>query len=187
MLKGITVTAPVLLTLPSRRVWGADGNCTISAMTSANLSRPERTASCEGCTPGYWMNNPGQWPETFDPGTPYAEKGSNCFNKDGTPFHADYLFEKSVNANFADLTLMQVMRRARCKDTKDVYSDPFELGFHAAAALLNAADPRVEFGYGWSEIVEIYNARVHDDQEGLRADLIMLNERYCPLAADDSL
>ncbi len=54
------------------------------------------------------------------------------------------------------------------------------LGFHAVAALLNAAHPDVNYGYTSGEIITLFRNNLHRAAD-LKDSLAMLNERGCPL------
>jgi hypothetical protein len=55
------------------------------------------------------------------------------------------------------------------------------LGFHAVAALLNAAHPNVNYGYTSGEIITLFQNNYASNGAALKDSLAMLNERYCPL------
>lgn len=177
LLRGAAAT-PIIFTLASRPAWG--GVCTISVMASDNLSHPGRTDECRGCTPGYWGQHPDMWPPPYEPGTctEYKEGGignnsaSGCqaYAGDGTKFKDVFGMAHPAGHN---LTMMQVIHLASGED-------PYQLGAHAVAAVLNAAYWGAEiFGYTPAEIVHMYNRRYYADPEALKYDLEMLNTRGC--------
>jgi hypothetical protein len=55
------------------------------------------------------------------------------------------------------------------------------LGFHAVAALLNAAHSSVNYGYTPGEILDLFKNNYQTNPEALKNSLAMLNERVCPL------
>jgi hypothetical protein len=55
------------------------------------------------------------------------------------------------------------------------------LGFHAVAALLNAAHSSVNYGYTPGEILDLFKNSYLTNPEALKNSLAMLNERGCPL------
>ncbi|PKO73587.1 MAG: hypothetical protein CVU23_01925, partial [Betaproteobacteria bacterium HGW-Betaproteobacteria-17] len=55
------------------------------------------------------------------------------------------------------------------------------LGFHAVAALLNAAHNSVNYGYTPGEILDLFKNNYQSNPEALKNSLAMLNERGCPL------
>lgn len=172
LLRGAAAT-PIIFTLASRPAWG--GVCTISVMASDNLSHPGRTDDCNGCTPGYWKQHPGMWPAPYEPGTCEEDKengmgASGCqdYANDGTQFRHVFGLAHPAGPN---KTMMQVMQL-------DGNGDPYELGAHAVAAVLNAAYWGAEiYGYTPDEIVHMYNMRYFEDPQALKYDLEMLNTR----------
>ncbi|MFZ3042953.1 MAG: hypothetical protein WA108_14400 [Thiobacillus sp.] len=65
----------------------------------------------------------------------------------------------------------------------DLGGDPISpnLGFHAVAALLNAAHSSVNYGYTPGEILDLFKNNYQTNPEALKNSLAMLNERVCPL------
>lgn len=63
------LAAPVIMTLASRPVWATGRQCTVSALASANPSRPVDTSTCRACSPGYWHHSRACWPQDWDRGT----------------------------------------------------------------------------------------------------------------------
>jgi hypothetical protein len=55
------------------------------------------------------------------------------------------------------------------------------LGYHAVAALLNAAHGSLNYGYTPSEILDLFKNNYLTNAEALKNSLAMLNERDCPL------
>lgn len=149
--------APVVMTLASRPSWGA--NCTVSGMYSGNLSNP--TDTCEGNSPAYWREqaiNGGSWP------SPYTS--STLFSPDSS----QGVFES--DSNYDSQTLLNVLGGPNSSDpTLDT------LGAHTVAALLNAADPLINFGYEPADIIGFFNLYHISDPTGLREDFMMLNSR----------
>jgi hypothetical protein len=128
------VASGVLFTLSSRPVLGASVCTSPSGFESGNLSFHGTPIMCAGLTPGYWINHT-DWPSpyiadlitanytdkkrtvaTITPGTKFA----NVFNCSG---NGKYL---------ASFTMMQVIGLTG-------QGDPYQLGAHCVAALLNAA------------------------------------------------
>ncbi len=187
LLKGALGTAPLVLSLKARPALGA-AQCTISGLLSGNLSGPQ--ATCEGCTPGYWKNHPDSWPAPYDPGTCTPSAGVSCndpgdwsggsrfgdvFGTAGlSHFSLSPATLAAIGGNIHNLTLMQVLWLTGSED-------PFRLGAHAVAALLNAAHGGVSFGYTPGEIIDLFNAGYATDPEGTKAGFQLLNEQGCPL------
>lgn len=191
----------VIASLASRPVFA--NACTISGMMSGNASHPGEKP-CEGCTPGYWGAQPhmDSWPTGFNAGD--WAKHDKCDQPDatGTRFHDWFGGDM-----YGNLSLLQVMhlqggnpggcqilpkdypapgacpvgcydaKKGECK-VKCV--DPYQLGAHAAAALLNAASG-INYGYEVGDITSMYNSAYASDPEGLKEAFRTLNERYCPL------
>ncbi|MFN3717076.1 MAG: hypothetical protein ACK4R8_10175, partial [Thiobacillus sp.] len=161
-LAGTALGVAAVFTLSSRPVWA--NQCTISGMMSGNLSAP-RGPACAGCTPGYWQQDHhlDSWRLTgFKP----TDKFNTVFGvtqyvkSDGTPY-----------------TLLEVMRLLNGR------GDPIStnLGFHAVAALLNAAHPSVNYGYTSGEIVDLFQKNYLKNGAALKDSLDNLNNRGCPL------
>jgi len=160
-LTGTALGAAAVFTLASRPVWA--NQCTISGMMSGNLSAPKGPA-CQGCTPGYWKQ-----PQHLDSWIGYkpTDKFNSVFGvtqyvkPDGTPY-----------------TLLEVLQLLNGS------GDPIStnLGFHAVAALLNAANSSVNFGYTAGEIITLFQTNLAPNKcAALKDALAMLNERGCPL------
>lgn len=178
-----------MLSLKARPVLGG-GGCTVSGLLSGNLSGP--APSCEGCTPGYWKNHPGSWPAPYDPGTCGAGKGkgagcntpggwsggtrfADVFGAGGLAhFSLSPATGAAIGGDLSRLTLMQVLHLTGGED-------PYKLGAHAVAALLNAAHGGVSFGYTPGEIIDLFDAGYATDPEGTKNGFQLLNEQGCPL------
>ncbi|HSJ80310.1 MAG TPA: hypothetical protein VK910_03770 [Thiobacillus sp.] len=65
----------------------------------------------------------------------------------------------------------------------DLGGDPISpnLGYHAVAALLNAAHSSVNYGYTPGEIIDLFKSNYLTNPGALKDSLAMLNERGCPL------
>jgi hypothetical protein len=159
-LTGAAIGVSAVFTLASRPVWA--NQCTISGMASGNLSAPKVT--CEGCTPGYWKQQ-----QHLDSWAPTGCKTTDKFN---TVFGVT----QYVKNNGTPYTLLEVMQH--CSGNGDPVST--NLGFHAVAALLNAAHPNVSYGYTAGEIITLFQNNLNRPAE-LKDSLAMLNERGCPL------
>jgi hypothetical protein len=145
-IKRAIIAAPFILTVTSRPVWAA--NCTLSGQLSGNLSDGDEPCGGQGCSPGYWKNHTVMWHDAFQP---------------------DDLFDVVFKVNPFDPdtpTLYQII---------DKYlgpNDPFEplvlvLGFHAVAALQNAATT-VSFDLTVDQVINSVN-------EAYNSYLISLN------------
>lgn len=167
-IKRAIIAAPFILTVTSRPVWAS--NCTMSGQLSGNLSDGDELCRGEGCSPGYWKNHTHMWH--------YAFKTTDLF---------DEVFE--VNPFYPDNpTLYQVIHKY-----KSPY-DPVEplvlvLGFHAVAALQNAATS-VSYDLTVDQVITDVNAAYISYQgsgdvvsalEPLKNQLDILNNQGCPL------
>jgi hypothetical protein len=159
-LAGAALGAAVF-TLSSRPVWA--NQCSISGMMSGNLSQP--TASCMGCSPGYWKQKQhlGSWTAT-------GFRTSDTFN-------AVFGVTRYVRNDGTPYTLLEVVQ------TLNGNRDPISpnLGFHAVAALLNAAHPGINFGYTAGELIALFQNNFLKNPGALKDSLDMLNNRGCPL------
>jgi hypothetical protein len=153
-LKGAAGAAPILMTVASRPVLGAQ--CTPSAWVSGNLSDHGHTRlSCGGRSPGYWKARPRRWDVThYRPGTckedlDYRHSTCTAYKGDGTAFNAVF---PAGNSYYDGKTLMQVL-------WLDGGGDPYQLGAHIVAALLNA-DSIADYGMKPEDVIEIYRQLV---------------------------
>lgn len=169
----------VVATLASRPVF-ADA-CTISGMASGNASPAPGQKPCGGCTPGYWRNHPRNWPSPYLPGTcKECQTNSNkCkeWNNDGTTFP----FALGTNDPRYGKTMMQVLEMTGNQD-------PYQLGAHAIAALLNSIalkNTSYSFGYSDVQIFELWTQYASSEPEKLKNMYAQLNERMCPLGQDE--
>lgn len=185
-LTGAALGVSAVFTLASRPVWA--NQCSISGMASGNLSAPDNV-TCEGCTPGYWMQcqHLDSWAATgFSP--------DDVFN---TVFGVTQYVNPQTNQPYTLLQVMGLNGNGNCSPEADQPScglnshgnaigkmgcDPVSpnLGFHAVAALLNAAHPNVNYGYTSGELIDLFRNNLHRSGE-LKDSLAMLNERGCPL------
>jgi hypothetical protein len=190
-LTGAALGASAVFTLASRPVWASQ--CSISGMASGNLSAPHQE-TCEGCTPGYWMvcQHLSNWvlyspTDTFNSvfgvtnyvdckGTPYTLLDVMYLNGNG--YSCGPGGNKDANPEGPLPTCSN--GKAFGKLGGDPVSE--NLGFHAVAALLNAAHPNVNYGYTPAEVINLFQNSVFNGQgAALKDALDMLNNRGCPL------
>lgn len=200
-LTGAAIGVSAVFTLASRPVWA--NQCSISGMASGNLSGPE--VRCMGCTPGYWKvcNHLDSWAATgFKPDDTFNNVFgvTNYVDCKGTPYTLlDVLYLNggsyvcgSGNSNkdaHPNVDPTGDCDNANGNGGGNVYpsglgGDPISenLGFHAVAALLNAAHPAVNYGYEPGDIITMFQNHYPTNPEGLKDSLAMLNEREpCPL------
>jgi hypothetical protein len=115
-------------------------------------------ARLQGCTPGYWKNHPGAWAGTgFSTGDDFDTTfGVNVFNPNLTLLQAAFLEDGGIKA----------------------------LARHAVAALLNAADPNVNYPLTTAEVITaVQNAVAAGGGaiEALKNQLDTFNRLGCPL------
>lgn len=173
-LAGAALGAGAVFTLASRPVWA--NQCTISGMASGNLSAPKVT--CDGCTPGYWKQD--QHLDSWIP-TGFRPLDARDALQKADTFNAVFGVSQYVRSDgTTPYTLLEVMRELN--GNGGGVGDPIStnLGFHAVAALLNAAHPNVNFGYTSGEIITLFRNNMHNGA-ALKDSLAMLNERGCPL------
>lgn len=186
-LAGAALGVSAVFTLASRPVWA--NQCSISGMASGNLSR-HAEETCEGCTPGYWMEcqHLSSWAATgFSP--------DDIFN---TVFGVTQYINRENNQPFTLLEVMGLNGNGNCSPDRNqpncstkpngkaignMGCDPISvnLGFHACAALLNAAHPSVNYGYTAGEVITLFQNNYLSNPAELKDSLEMLNERSCPL------
>lgn len=175
-----TLGVSAVFTLASRPVWA--NQCTISGMASGNLSSPDNIV-CAGCTPGYWINHPMNWPAPYLPGTclecQVTGSGNKCkaWKNDGTVFPFPSTFKDQGK------TMMQVLAMTGNED-------PYQLGAHAIAALLNSAATypgNFSFGYLPGDILGLWNKYAFSNPQGLKGMYQSLNERRCPLGNEGDM
>lgn len=180
-LAGAALGAGAVFTLSSRPVWAS--NCTISGMMSGNLSKPQE--KCDGCTPGYWKQC-----QHLDSWVATGFKPWDSFN---TVFGVTH-YKDSKGKPYTLLDVMGGVSGSLSRDktcpalpgdykNRPMDKDPLSpnLGFHAVAALLNAAHPNVNFGYTAGEIIDLFRSNYLTKPGALKDSLAMLNERGCPL------
>lgn len=185
-LTGAALGVSAVFTLASRPVWA--NQCTISGMASGNLSAPKGPA-CAGCTPGYWSKC-----QHLDSWAATGFKPNDKFN---TVFGVTQYVNPKNNQPYTLLECLGLRGNGSCspdpqqpdcsiKSTGlaigNMGCDPVSvnLGFHAVAALLNAAHPNVNYGYTVGELTALFRSNLHRASQ-LKDSLAMLNERGCPL------
>ena len=137
---GLGVSA--IFTLASQPVLATGGICkSPSGFQSGNLSQRGTPVTCIGRTPGYWGTHPADWPLPYKPGTCKIMVNGTCkeWKSDGTYFHPLFAGSKFKNTDGSSKTLMQVIWLGG-------NGDPYQLGAHIAAALLNAKK-------GWTPVL----------------------------------
>jgi len=136
-MKGGLAAAPVLMTLVSRPVLGAQ--ClSPSAFCSGNVSSPSAGAPvCQGTTPGFWKQPQhfSDWPLGFNPTPTTSGSGKRLSTTAATMFHSSSTgFSVGTLYNFKGKTLLEVLETTG--------GPPADVGRHIGAALLNALTGR---------------------------------------------
>lgn len=190
-LAGAALGASAVFTLASRPVWA--NQCSISGMMSGNLSAPKVT--CEGCTPGYWKvcQHLDSWgPTGFSPTdtfngvfgvTQYVDcKGVPYTLLDVMYLNGNGYFCGPGNSGNKDAHPAGPVNCRQGTAFQNLGGDPISenLGFHAVAALLNAAHPGINYGYTPGELIDLFRNNLHRPAK-LKDSLDMLNNRGCPL------
>jgi hypothetical protein len=124
-IKGGLAGGGVVLSVASRQVLAQTGLCrTASGFTSLAASGP-RTSNyvCDGFTPLSWADPQRPWPGGYTKGT--FDPLTNTWDSSGTKFNATFGGTKYNNG----MSMMRVIKLA---------SDPYQIGGHFVAALLNA-------------------------------------------------
>lgn len=153
LIKGVA-TGSVLMTVANRPAMGAW--CTPSAWVSGNLSQPDKLRkTCGGRSPGFWRTRVERWPSRYSPGTCATSTPGTCtsYNDDGTPFHMALINAAGLRGvfygtTFGTRTLMQVL-------WLEGSGDPYRLGAHIIAGLLNAATVP-DYGMNENMVKEIW-------------------------------
>lgn len=134
-------SSPLLLTIASRPAWAKNGECTASAMASANASGSQEVVGCS-ISAGWWKNKKHQWP--IEHWTPFH----SIFRE--VRYKGNILYYGHSLGDVIDLNGGQ---------------DPVQgtFGFHLIGGYLNALMfPPDQGGSGYAftaqQIVEAYNA-----------------------------
>ena len=124
----------VILTLTSRPVLGNFGVCkSPSGFLSGNASGRLYETACYGLSPGFWANHPEKWGD-YDPGK-YVINGPSVNTNDVGKWTGGTRFTDAFTGSlyFGEHTLMQVLWMTGV-------NDPYQIGAHSVAALLNASN-----------------------------------------------
>ncbi|GAO36996.1 hypothetical protein SCT_2411 [Sulfuricella sp. T08] len=148
----------VILTLASQPVLGNWACQSPSGFQSGNASPHGLPPQCMGRTPGYWQAPNKNWPSPYTTGTctnkdfpssnnPLDWKGGTYFKDifncggNGTRYRSACLPSKNGCTQTTPLSLMQVLLLGGSLD-------PYQLGAHIVAALLNAQ-------MGWTPVLTV--------------------------------
>lgn len=182
-------SVPVMLTLSSRPVWAR--SCSVSGQMSGNLSDAnEEPCGGQGCTPGFWKTHSfSHWSPQFPP----DELFMTVFGVDAFPGLSLY---EVINLRCADLNdgpiLDMVGLPGSCFfmapppvaiQERQVRQAIIQLGFHAVAALQNAAT-EVSYDLTVMQVTDMFAAAYSSCSkasiEDLKDILDTYNNQGCP-------
>ena len=175
----------MLVSLPAKSVWGAQGQCSLSGnIFSANVSNIDHECTeGDGCTPGFWKNNWFAWDCTgYSPGTCHETNppGNQCRRFDATvhPGGAtsfESVFGYKPECLSGSPSLMEVLQASGvCSGSLD---------WHAVGAVLNAACTSIDFGASVDEVIKAYSMAREDADKytAVKNVFVYMNERFCPI------
>ncbi len=175
----------MLVSLPAKSVWGAQGQCSLSGnIFSANVSNIDHDCTeGDGCTPGFWKNNWFAWDCTgYSPGTCIETNppGNNCQLFDATvetggATSFEEVFGYKPECLSGSPSLMEVLQAGGvCGGSLD---------WHAVGAVLNAACTSIDFGASVDEVVKAYSMAREDADKytAVKNVFVYMNERFCPI------
>lgn len=197
-LKGAAAVTPVLLSVNSAPVWAR--NCTLSGQLSGNLSNhDDEICGGEGCSPGYWGHRGyqiGSWHLQFPPEMMFSDAfGRDCFPNKTLLDVVRKLVEDNemvVNPSCSDPLMLSDPSMSSHDGSKKADKDEEhschnmlrQLGFHAVAALQNAAT-QVKYDITVDTVISSFQAAYDsgsiDAMERTKDTLDQLNNQYCPL------
>jgi len=165
--------APIVMSLASQPVWGAE--CTLSGFMSGNVSGHVHECG-RGCTPGFWKNNYEAWATTdYSPGNCIDRKPNNTCAQwnaaSGTTF--SYVFGFNPTGGDAATTMMEVL----LKDSSHGSANSYES--HLIAFALNASSNPTEYGSTLAQLDEAFQAIANGNisQSDLFELIVTMNER----------
>ena len=174
------LVAPVIMTLASTPVWGA--NCTMSGQMSGNLSNPADDCGGQGCTPGFWCNSEGSWHPDF----PTDALFNDVFMTNAFPGCTLFEVVCQVDDSLPDC---EMNVPGGCSPQNTCENLLRQLGFHAVAALQNSTSS-VSYDLTINEVisgfVNAYNEGSKAAFESSKNAFASFNEQGCPLANDNS-
>ncbi|OOC51274.1 hypothetical protein [Thioalkalivibrio versutus] len=175
----------MLVSLPAKSVWGAQGQCSLSGnIFSANVSNIDHECTAgDGCTSAFWKDNWGAWECTgYSPGSCIQTSGTdnNCQRFDATVGTGGATsFEEVFGYRPECLTgtpsLMEVLHAwGVCRGSLD---------WHAVGAVLNAACTSIDFGASVDEVIKAYSMAREDvgKHSAVTNVFAYMNERFCPI------
>ena len=134
---------------------GDFGGIDANLLKLSDLTEGECTADLQGCTPGYWKN--------------IRKHGDSWYG-----YSPDMLFDDVFGVDAGGITLLDALKRGG--------GGEYALGRHAVAALLDAANPDVNYTYYESQVIAlVQDAFGSGDFEPTKDLLADANEQMCPL------
>ena len=134
----------------------------------------------EGCTPGYWKNSTGCWCSTYAP----EQLVSSVF---GELLFAPYLTQDDKKSTFSTDSLMDALKYGGGRGLEGATRNMLR---HATAALLNACNDEVYFGYSPQAVIDQTNAALLSKDIAtiiLQHEVFSgLNEQGCPISNDNA-
>ncbi len=172
LLKGLVATTPVILSVTSRPVLAAR-TCSESGQLSGNLSDAV-TCQSEGCSPGYWKNHTNRWHRNY----PTDATFNSVFGV--TAFSSSATLDQVIDQQ-ADPTSDAIASFGNCSNAGNLLK---QLGFHAVAALQNAAT-NVKYDLDVLAVRASVQAAIGSgncaEVESLKNTLDYYNNQSCPL------
>jgi hypothetical protein len=145
-----------------------DGSVTPSGLTNSGPAEKiwEAPPGGEGCTPGFWKQE-----QHFD-----SWVGFSPDQKFSEVFGVDITLRAGGRATIEDPTLLQALEANG--------GGINALARHAVAALLNASNPDVSFGFTADQVIQKVQDAIDnpDTMEAVKNELAAENERGCPLS-----
>ena len=197
ILPGLTYQTTVSITVPACAETGVDyfinnlvsveGFCAADGTSiGTQTADADCTYSCdpvggEGCTPGFWKNNPDCWCDSYNPGDPVA----GVFTALQDPNYAEIDDSKS---DFDEDSLLDALKygggRGLAGATRNLLR-------HATAALLNGCSSDVLYPVSDGTVIDLVNAALATEDvdiiQELHGVLAGFNEDSpCPISADNA-
>ncbi len=140
--RAAAATVPLYFALRSRSVRAVVGNGTAcvgpSGFNSLNVSNLNRPTTCQGRSPGYWLNHPEAWSGTgYSPGVCVDSTSGSCHKYEGGTKFVDVFGVPAIWSppHVNSLTLMQCLMPS----SEGGQRGPDNMAFCLVAAVLNSA------------------------------------------------
>lgn len=186
------IAAPVIMTLSSKSALGMNYRCTVSGMISGNLSQPGTIDQCAGGLPTYWVGpnffqqsgngkitQIAAWPSPYQGVSPFHASFGGIFA--GSMF--TYTQGSGIGSTkcYSLYEVVQLTAGATIPDSRD----PYQLGAHTVAALLNATASVAgqyqfgggrEYGLTPNQVVSLFNTYSSTKPNELKTLFAIWNE-----------